>query len=179
MDNCLICNKDSMKSLNFLFFEGIAFLILGILALVLPWFFTLAFTIVLGWILIVAGIVTGIRMAQRYKKPGFVSSLLATLLLIAVGIILIVWPTEATDVITLILSIFFFLEGLFKIFLAIRLRGMGNSLWVLLSGIVSIAIAAIIWVGWPETAHWFIGLLIGINLIFFGLAQIAFAWSAR
>lgn len=168
-----------MKNLNFLFVEGLAFLILGILALILPWFFTMAFTIVLGWILIAAGVFTGIRMAMRYKEPGFASSLAATIILLAAGIFLIIWPVTATDVITLILSIFFFLEGLFKIFLAMRLRKLGNATWVLVSGLASLALAAIIWIGWPESAHWFIGLLIGINFIFFGLAQIAFAWSAR
>jgi len=167
------------NELNFLFFEGIIFVVLGILALTLPWIFTIGFTLVLGWLLIIAGVVTGIRMVQRYQKSGFWSSLIMTALLVGLGIAMILWPTTATEVLTIILSIFFFLEGVTKIFFAIRLRTVGNVRWVALAGIVSVAIAAIIWVGWPQTAHWFIGLLIGINLLFFGFAQIAFAWSAK
>lgn len=167
------------KHLSFLFFEGIVFIILGVLALTLPWFFSVAVTVVLGWILIVAGVVMGIQMIQRYQKPGFTSSLLATILLVGIGIALIVWPVAGTEVLTILISIFFFLEGLFKIFLAVRLRKFGNPVWVMLSGILAIALAAIIWIGWPNTAHWFIGLLIGVNLLFFGFAQLGFAWHAK
>lgn len=162
-----------MKHVKFLLFEGIVFVILGILAIVLPWFFTKAITLIIGWLLVAGGVVQGIRTIQQFNWPALVT----TLILLGFGIWFLVWPVEATEVLTVILAIFFFFEGLFKVFLSFRLRRLGKSGWILLSGIVSIVIAAIVWVGWPATAHWFIGLLLGINLLFFGLAQIAFAWS--
>ncbi len=51
--------------------------------------------------------------------------------------------------------------------------------WMLVSGIVDLFLAAIIFAGLPGTAAWAIGLLVGINMMFGGIALIMMALHAR
>jgi uncharacterized membrane protein HdeD (DUF308 family) len=51
--------------------------------------------------------------------------------------------------------------------------------WMLVSGIVDLILAVIIFAGLPESATWAIGLLVGINMLFGGSALIAIALAAR
>jgi uncharacterized membrane protein HdeD (DUF308 family) len=50
---------------------------------------------------------------------------------------------------------------------------------MLLSGIIDLILAGIIFAGLPGTAAWALGLLVGINMLFGGAALIAMALAAR
>ena len=112
--------------------------------------------------------------------PGFAWSLLTALLAILFGLILIFRPLAGALTLTMILVAFFILEGVTAIVLAVRhrehLRSWG---WVLFSGIVDLLLAYLIWAGWPSSADWAIGLLVGINMLFFGLSLVMTALTAR
>ena len=51
--------------------------------------------------------------------------------------------------------------------------------WVLLSGLVDLLLAFLIWDGWPSSAGWAIGLLVGINMVFVGVSLTMTALAAR
>lgn len=51
--------------------------------------------------------------------------------------------------------------------------------WMLASGLADLALAAIIFAGWPGAAAWTLGLLVGINLITSGGAIVRVAPAAR
>jgi uncharacterized membrane protein HdeD (DUF308 family) len=40
-------------------------------------------------------------------------------------------------------------------------------------------LAWLIWAGWPSSADWAIGLLVGINMLFFGLSLVMTSLTAR
>jgi uncharacterized membrane protein HdeD (DUF308 family) len=50
---------------------------------------------------------------------------------------------------------------------------------MLLSGIVTLILGAIILAGLPGTAAWALGLLVGIDMVFGGSALVAIALAAR
>ena len=50
---------------------------------------------------------------------------------------------------------------------------------MLISGIIDLILAAIIFAGLPGTAAWALGLLVGINMVFGGAALIGMALAAR
>ena len=50
---------------------------------------------------------------------------------------------------------------------------------MLLSGIVDLLLAGMIFLGLPSSAEWAIGLLVGINMVFGSVALIAMALHAR
>jgi uncharacterized membrane protein HdeD (DUF308 family) len=82
---------------------------------------------------------------------------------------------------TLVLIVFFVIEGVASIMYAIEHRRQysGRWVWMLLSGIVDLILAGIIFAGLPGTALWALGLLLGINLVFGGASLIAMAMHAR
>ncbi len=161
--------------------EGIVLLVLGILAIVLPPIATIAVAIIVGWLLLVSGVVGLIATLRMRHAPGFVWSLLSAILGIAAGIVLLLWPLSGAISLTLILSVFLVVEGVTSILFALEHKRELSGRWgvMLFSGIVDLLLAGIIFAGLPGTAAWAIGLLIGVNLVFGGTALIAMALHAR
>jgi uncharacterized membrane protein HdeD (DUF308 family) len=161
--------------------EGIVLVILGIAAVILPPVATLAVTILVGWLFLISGIMGLVTTFWMRHAPGFWWSLVSALLGIVVGIWLLARPLTGIFSLTLLLITFFVIEGVASIMFAVEHRRIssGNWAWMLLSGIVDLVLAVLIFVGLPSTAAWAVGLLVGVNLLFGGSALIAMALHAR
>ena len=160
-------------------FEGISFIILGILAIAVPAFFTLGFELFIGWLFIFTSFVQAYRLIKLHRiLPGFTAALITTIIYFIAGLLLLAYPVQGIITLTVLLIIYFLLEGIAKIGWGFELRPLKGSGWLITSGIISLIMAAIIIAGWPTTAFWVLGLLIGINMLFFGSSLIALAWSA-
>ena len=160
--------------------QGIVMMALGFLAVAEPNVATIAIGIFVGWLFFIGGIFRALSVWQSRGMPGFAWSLLTALLAILLGLILIFRPLAGVLTLTMVLIAFFILEGITAIALAVQhrehLRSWG---WVLFSGIIDLLLACLIWAGWPSSADWAIGLLVGINMLFFGLSLVMTALAAR
>jgi uncharacterized membrane protein HdeD (DUF308 family) len=160
--------------------QGIVMMVLGFLAVAEPNVATIAVGIFVGWLFFFGGIFRALSVWQSRGMPGFAWSLLTALLAIVLGLILIFRPLAGVLTLTMVLIAFFILEGITAIALAVQhrehLRSWG---WVLFSGIIDLLLAYLIWAGWPSSADWAIGLLVGINMLFFGLSLVMTALAAR
>jgi uncharacterized membrane protein HdeD (DUF308 family) len=161
--------------------EGVILVILGVLAIVIPPIATLAVTILIGWLFIISGVVGLVTTFMARQAPGFWWSLLSAVLAIAAGLVLLIWPLGGVLTLTLLLIVFFTIEGVLTIMYALEHKKelSGRWGWMLASGIVDLVLAAIIFAGLPGTAAWAIGLLVGINLLFGGASIIAMALHAK
>ena len=161
--------------------EGIVLLVLGVIAIVVPPIATIAVEILIGWLLLVSGVVGLIATLRARSAPGFGWSLVSAILGIAAGIVLLGWPLSGALSLTMILTVFLVLEGVVSILYALEHKREISGRWgaMLFSGIVDVVLAGIIFAGLPGTAAWAIGLLVGINLVFGGSALIAMALHAR
>jgi uncharacterized membrane protein HdeD (DUF308 family) len=161
--------------------EGIILVILGILAILLPPLATIAVTILIGWLFLISGVAGLITTFGARHAPGFWWSLLSALLGIAAGAVLLLWPLSGAISLTLLLIVFFIIEGVLSIMYAIEHKRelTGQWGWMLVSGIIDLVLAAMIWAGLPSTAAWALGLLVGINMLFGGSAMIAMAMHGR
>jgi uncharacterized membrane protein HdeD (DUF308 family) len=161
--------------------EGIILVILGLAAIIVPPLATLAVAIFIGWLFLISGIVGLVTTFWMRHAPGFWWSLLSAVLGIVAGIVLIGWPVSGAISLTLVLIVFFTIEGVASIMFALEHRGelSGRWGWMLASGIVDLVLAAIIFAGLPLSAAWALGLLVGINLVFGGSALVAMALHAR
>jgi uncharacterized membrane protein HdeD (DUF308 family) len=161
--------------------EGIVLLVLGILAVVVPPIATIAIDVLVGWLLLLSGGVGLIATLRMRSAPGFVWSLLSAVIGIVAGFVLLRWPLSGALSLTLILTVFLVFEGIASIFFALEHKRELSGRWgvMLISGIIDLGLAGIIFAGLPATAAWAIGLLIGINLIFGGVALISMALHAR
>jgi uncharacterized membrane protein HdeD (DUF308 family) len=161
--------------------EGLVLVVLGLLAIVLPPIATLAVEILFGWLFLISGIVGLITSFWMRQAPGFWWALLSAVLGIAAGLVLLAWPVSGVVSLTLVLIVFFAIEGIASIMYALEHKRelSGRWFWMLASGIVDLIVAAIILAGLPGSAAWAIGLLVGINMVFGGTALIMMAMHAR
>jgi len=160
--------------------QGILLMVFGLLAVAMPNIATLAVEIFVGWLFFIAGIFRAVSVWHARQMPGFGWSMLSALLAVLLGLILIARPLAGVLTLTMVLIAFFVLEGITAIVVAVQhrehLRSWG---WVLFSGIVDLLLAYLIWAGWPSSADWAIGLLVGINMVFLGLSLLMTALAAR
>jgi uncharacterized membrane protein HdeD (DUF308 family) len=136
--------------------------------------------IFVGWLFFVGGIFRALSVWQSRQLPGFAWAMLTAVLAIVLGLILILRPLAGVLTLTMVLVAFFIIEGIASILAAIEhrqhLRSWG---WVVFSGIIDLLLAYLIWQGWPSSADWAIGLLVGVNMLFFGLSLVMTALAAR
>ena len=161
--------------------EGIVLVILGIMAIMLPQIASVAVAILIGWLLLIGGVIGLISTFRMRGAPAFGWSLLSAVLGIVTGILLLWWPLTGVVSLTLVLSVFFVIEGVASIMFALdhKRELSGRWGWMLLSGIIDLILASVIFLGLPGTAAWAIGLLVGINMVFGGWALVAMALHAR
>lgn len=162
-------------------FEGILLAVLGIAALILPPLASLAIAIFLGWMFLVSGIGGLIVTYWARTTPGFWWSLISAALAVLVGMLLLARPMQAVLTLTIVLGAYFLAEGVTTIMYALehRREPSGRWSWLLISGLVDIAIAFMVIAGLPSSAEWAIGVLVGINLLFGGATLIGVALAAR
>ena len=166
---------------TFFLVEGIVLLLLGALAIMLPPFATLTVTFIFGWIFLVSGLIGWVTTMGARGAPAFWWSLLSSVLATAAGLVLLLQPATGAVSLTVLLVIFFIIEGMATVAYALEHRRelSGRWEWMLVSGLIDLFLAAIILTGFPGTAAWALGLLVGVNLIFGGAALIAMALHAR
>jgi uncharacterized membrane protein HdeD (DUF308 family) len=161
--------------------EGILLVVLGLIAIVVPPLAGLAATVFFGWMLVFAG-VAGILFTLRARQaPGFGWALLSALVAVVAGGILLWNPLQGLVTLTYVLTAFFIVDGLVIIVNAIAHRRelSGRWEWMMLNGVLDLALAAIVLSGLPGSLAWALGLLLGIDLLFGGVSLIAMALKAR
>ena len=162
-------------------FEGILLAVLGIAALILPPLASLAIAIFLGWMFLISGI--GGLMVTYWARstPGLWWSLISAALAVLAGLLLLARPMQAVLTLTIVLGAYFLAEGVATIMYALEHRRELSSRWswLLVSGLIDIAISFMVITGLPSSAEWAIGILVGINLLFGGASMIGMALAAR
>jgi uncharacterized membrane protein HdeD (DUF308 family) len=162
-------------------FQGVVMIVLGALAVALPVAATLAIELYVGCLLLISGIVGLVAMLSTNNMPAFLWSLITASLSAAVGALLIWMPTEGALSLTLLLTAFFIVEGIFQIGTSVAYRGVIDSTWgwMLASGIADLMLAVIIISGWPTTVVWVVGFVVGISLVTSGWAIVMAAYAGR
>ena len=160
--------------------QGIILAALGLLAIGAPLLATVLVVKLAGWLFLIGGIVGLASLFTGRRVPGSFWSFLSAIVSILAGIYILYNPLISMVAFTLVLAVFFFAQGVTQIFASLSHRRVLHSWgWVLLSGIVDIILGGLIASGWPGTSVWVIGLLVGINLLMFGIALIMTALASR
>jgi uncharacterized membrane protein HdeD (DUF308 family) len=160
---------------------GILLSVLGLLLIAAPALGTLAVDLLVGWFLIIGGIAQLIHAFMEKAWRGFLLEVASGMLYLVVGLLLLFYPMAGAQALTIFLAAFLLIEGIVRIAMALRLRPAQGWGWLLFGGIVTVVLALLIWMQWPASALWVIGLLVGINLLFTGwsLTMMAIAMRAH
>lgn len=159
--------------------QGILFVVLGVLALIIPAVFSVAFEWMVGWLFLIGGGIQLVRCIQSNGAPGYWFLMLSSLFSMVFGVFLVFRPVEGVAALTMFIALYFLAEGIVKILFAFQLRAFSHWGWILFSGLCSIIISFIVFSGWPFTAMWFIGTLLGVYLIINGVTFIIMATQAH
>jgi len=162
-------------------FQGVALIVLGVLAIAAPMLSTVAVEIFIGWLFLIAGIVGLIAMFYADDVAAFLWILVTAALSLGLGVLLLYRPIAGTVTLTLALTAFFVAEGVFQIVTSIAYRKVlpDSWGWLLASGVCDLILVAIIVYSWPLSAAWTLGLLAGVNLLTSGVAIVMTAFAAR
>lgn len=174
----MISNEVRRHSTRF-FVVGIATIVLGAGALIFPKVATIAVVLLFGLTLTVYGALGAVHAFRNVPRVGFPWSLFGSLFALGAGLLLLFFPMTGVLSLALLVTAYFLASGTFRVLYAIRLRSADRWGWLLVSGLLAIALAIAITVQWPEPAIWIIGMLLGIDLIFSGFAIVLLAQAAR
>jgi uncharacterized membrane protein HdeD (DUF308 family) len=130
---------------------------------------------------LIAGVTGLIAVFSSHDMPAFLWSFVTAALSIVTGILFLWQPAAGAISLTVLLTAFFFAEGVFQTAAALAYREVLGSSWgfMLLSGVADLVLAGIIVFALPQSASWTLGLIVGINLITSGYAILTMAFAGR
>jgi uncharacterized membrane protein HdeD (DUF308 family) len=158
---------------------GLVFILAGIAAIAFPLMSTIAAKIALGWIFLITGVVFVIHAFSAKAWQGFLLELLLGVLYVVAGGWLAFVPLAGIVTLTILLAALFVAEGVLEAIMALRVRPHEGWGWLLLSGLVAIAVGVLIFAELPSSAAWAIGLLAGVNLLSTGISFVVLAGAGR
>jgi uncharacterized membrane protein HdeD (DUF308 family) len=166
-----VSDEDLRNARRWLLGTGILSLLAGLLALAIPAAASVAVAILLGWVLLFGGVVM-LAHALRVHAPHRVGRILHGALTALAGLCLLVFPLTGTFTLTFILAVWFYAMGALMLLVAWMQRGLPGAGMTAFNGILSLALGILLVADLPSSAGWAIGLLVGINLIFWGVRAI-------
>ncbi|CAN5125912.1 HdeD family acid-resistance protein [soil metagenome] len=157
---------------------GAALTLLGCIASADLFLSTIATAYFIGALMFAGGVLQLVHaFAVRHWRRAALWALCGVLYLAAAGAVLDD-PLFAAALITALFAVSLAASGLMRAVFALGWRGQGWR-WMLLSGIVSIAAAAVIAIGWPIDAIWLLGLLLSLDLLFQGIMMMLLGLALR
>ncbi|HLT90510.1 MAG TPA: DUF308 domain-containing protein [Woeseiaceae bacterium] len=158
---------------------GVLLVLAGIGAVLMPMIAAIAKVIVLAWLLLLGGAFETVHAVQTRYARGFGWRLLSGILTLVLGLLLLLWPSAGVAALALLVGAFFLLGGIARALLAWQFRPLPGWGWIMFDALLSIALAVLIAVAWPERSYAVIGILVGLWLIVAGIWRIALARVAK
>lgn len=162
-----------------LFVAGVVVALLGLFATLAPFLTGLSITTLVGVFLIAGGALQIVGAFRGTGWRGFVWQIAVGAITLLAGFVVFLNPLFGLLTLTLLVIGYLFASGIVEVVMGLRLRGERNWLWSVVSGLVGIALALLLWAGFPSTALWAVGVMFGVNLLVTGTSMVALALGAR
>jgi uncharacterized membrane protein HdeD (DUF308 family) len=156
---------------------GVVYVVAGFIALTSVAMATVASVLVVGVMMIVAGIAELINAFQIKTWGKFLVWALLGVLYIVAGFVTFENPLLAAALLTLFLGAALFASGIVRIFLAFSMKREMPWIWVALSGAITLLLGLIILAHWPVNSVYILGMFLGIDLIFAGAGWIGLGFG--
>jgi uncharacterized membrane protein HdeD (DUF308 family) len=179
MPNQLLIGLDEIRSRwGWYLLLGIVLVALGVVAIGEAFVTSIASMKILGWLLILSGLVQALLAFRVRNWSGFFLHLMGGVLEIIVGLLIVASPVTAALAVTLLLAVYLLVGGLFRMIAVLLLRFPASG-WGVLGGLVSFLLGLALWQQWPASGLLFVGTCVGIALVLHGSSWIAFALGLR
>ncbi|MDO8211566.1 HdeD family acid-resistance protein [Conexibacter sp. CPCC 206217] len=167
------------KNQRWLMIAGVLAVIGGVIAILVPAVASVTVAIFIGWMLVFGAIFLFVDAFAVRDIGRLVLRALLALITLAAGVSLLVAPLRGTYTLTVLLVLYFALAGVVRIGVAIAERGLPGAGMTAFNGVVTLILAVLIGANLPESSDWAIGLLVGIDFLFFGFAAISAASALK
>lgn len=157
---------------------GIVLLVVGVVAILFPFVTTVAAKTIIGWLFLISGVFQIFHAFSTQKWTAFFLNLVIAILYLIAGAWLAFFPLAGIVTLTILLAAMFMAQGILEIGMSMKLRPHDGWVWVLVSGLIALAVGVLIFAQLPSSAVWAIGLLVGINLISSGWAYLFLALAS-
>jgi uncharacterized membrane protein HdeD (DUF308 family) len=158
---------------------GVLLIVFGMVAVASPFLAAVAVNVVVAWLIVLAGVVHLMLAVRAHGAGSMIWKLLVGIAYLCFGGYLIVHPLVGVASLTLLLATLFLVEGVLDVVLFFKMRPLQGSGWVLTDGIVTLLLGALIYLQWPTSSAWAIGTLVGISMIFSGVARVMMSLAVR
>ncbi len=158
---------------------GILLIVAGLLAVAAPEFAGIGVSIVLAWVIIFAGFMHLFYAWSERGAGAVIWQILIGIVYLIAGFYIISHPVAGLASLTLVLGFYIALEGFLELGAYFRLRKARNATWFLVDGIISLILSALILFHWPSSSVWAVGTLVGISLLFSGIARLTWPMGGR
>lgn len=160
--------------------QGVLMLVTGVLALIYPWIASVTIVRLLGWFLIISGMLQSIGLISAREVPYFWLEVISAVLAIVIGLLLLRHIDAGMLFFGVLFIVYFMIEGILKTMFALTIRPLPNWGLVLASGLIGIALSVYLWTNLSTTGSmWMLGVLLGILLVVEGTALTSLAWRVR
>ena len=144
----------------------------GMLAIAVPMVAAVAVTAIVGWLLIFSGALHLVYAWRGGHARAATSEILLGIAYGAIGFYVLAHPLAGLAGLTLALAIYLFVKAVLELLLAFQLRPASGTGWLVVDGVITLALAAMIAAAWPSSAVWTIGTLVGISMLFSGITRL-------
>jgi uncharacterized membrane protein HdeD (DUF308 family) len=158
---------------------GVLLIVFGMFAVGSPFIAAVAVSIAVAWLIILAGVVHLMIAFHAHRARRLVWKLLVGLAYVFFGVYLIMHPVLGVASLTLVLASLFLIEGILDVILFFQMRPMQGAFWVLVDGIITLLLGLMIYLQWPSSAVWAIGVLVGVSMIISGLTRVMLSLAVR
>jgi len=171
--------EEAKKNSGLLIFLGILTVVFGVFAIGTPFITGIAVTLFVGMMLAVSGVAQIVHaLKSKQWGTGFWGTVIGVLGL-AAGLIMIFRPMVGLVTMTMLLAIYFLVDGISEIIAAFRIKPDQGWGWVFFNGVVAVVLGLMIWRQWPVSGAWAIGVLVGIHILLTGWTMIILGTGAR
>jgi uncharacterized membrane protein HdeD (DUF308 family) len=170
---------DVHRATTWLIVLSVLIMLAGLIAMAVPLIAGIAFTLVVGWMLMFTGVVH-LVFAWRAGRPAMVVwQVLLGLAYGFIGFYVLFNPIAGLAGLTFAIAVYLLVEGILELVLSFQLRPAVGNGWLLFDGIVTIILSVMIWSSWPSSAAWAVGVLVGVSMFFSGLTRLMLSVAAR
>ena len=172
-------NEGLRQGRRWLLVSGWLAVIAGTVAIVVPAVATVTVAIFIGWMLLVGGVFLLVDAFAVRDVWRILLRLLLAFVAGAAGLALLLAPLHGTYTLTVLLVMWFAITGTMRIFVAVAERGTPGAGWMGANGVITLLLAILIGAHLPESSDWAIGLLVGIDFLFYGFGAIVAASALK
>lgn len=172
-------NESLRQGRKWLMVSGWLAVIAGTIAIVVPAVASVTVAIFIGWMLLVGAVFLLVDAFAVRNVWRMMMRLLLAFIAGAAGLSLLLAPLRGTYTLTVLLVLWFAVTGVMRIAVAIAERGTPGAGWMGANGVVTLLLGILIGANLPESSDWAIGLLVGIDFLFYGFGAIAAAAALK